>query len=74
MLPRSAPNLSDISHLPGRCKSIRYQSEGKPEYAGMEDKHENELKEKDIKKMASYMCDWIGKEGRNDLESLTWQG
>ena len=27
---------------------------------------------KDSKKMASYICDWIGKEGRNDLGSLTW--
>ena len=26
-------------------------------------------KEKDIRKMASYICDWIGKEGRNNLES-----
>ena len=36
----------------------------------MEDMPEYQLnihKEKDIKKMASYICDWIGKEGRNDL-------
>ena len=30
----------------------------------MEDKHE---KERDNKKMASYICNWLGKEGRNDL-------
>ena len=28
--------------------------------------------EKDNKKMASYIYDWIGKEGRNDLASPTW--
>ena len=38
----------------------------------IEDRHGNETKEKDNKKMASYICDWIGKEGRNDLGSLTW--
>ena len=31
-------------------------------------------KEKDNEKMASYIQDWTGKEGRNDLGSLTWQG
>ena len=28
--------------------------------------------EKDHKKMAGYIYDWIDKEGRNDLGSLTW--
>ena len=34
----------------------------------MEDKHANEPKEKENKKMASYICDWIGKEGRNEVK------
>ena len=38
----------------------------------MEGKHGNEPKEKDNKKMASYLYEWISKEGRNDLGSLTW--
>ena len=29
-------------------------------------------KEKDNKKMYSYIYDWTGKEDRNDLGSLTW--
>ena len=40
----------------------------------MEDEQGNEVKEKDNKKMANYMCDCIGKEGRNDLGSPTWWG
>ena len=40
----------------------------------MEDKHGNEPKENDDKKMARYICDWIGKEDRNDLGSATWGG
>ena len=31
----------------------------------MEDKHE---KEREKKKMLSYICNWIGKADRNDLE------
>ena len=29
-------------------------------------------REKDKKKMTSFIYDWIDKEGRNDLGSLTW--
>ena len=47
---------------------------GEPEYGKMEEKHGYEPKEKDIKKKASYICDWIDKESRNDLGSLTWWG
>ena len=36
---------------------------GEPEYGKMEDKHGNEPMEKDEKKMARYICEWIGKEG-----------
>ena len=35
----------------------------------MEDKHE---KEREKKKLLSYICNWIGEADRNDLRSLTW--
>ena len=47
---------------------------GEPAYVRMKGEHGNECKEKDYKKMASYICDWIGKGGRNDLGNLTWWG
>ena len=46
---------------------------GELEYAKMEDRHRNEPKEKDNKKMANYICDCIGKECWNNLGGLTWQ-
>ena len=36
---------------------------------GYKDKEKGNKK---IKKIVSYICDWIGMEGRNDLGSPTW--